>query len=139
MTGEIAYESVGVPTEKEPSEYTYAERRAEILALIEEAGHPRRVNQNRLADRYGCTKQNISKDMKALAGYVDETLGDRRKLTTQTTVERAIEGLLDEEEWRQAAKTALEYDEWIRENKDLEELMDRIAQLEEQRERAKYR
>lgn len=128
-----------VPSEKEASEYTYAERRAEILDLVKEAGHPRRINQSRLADRYGCSPPNISKDMTALADHVDDTLGDRRELTTQATVERSIEGLLDEEEWRQAAKTALEYDEWIRENKELEEMMERIEQIEEQRERAKYR
>lgn len=139
MTGEIDYESVDVPDEKEPSEYTYAERRAEILELVNEAGHPRRINQSRLADRYNCSPPNISKDMNTLAEYVETTLGDRRELTTQATVERAIEGLLDEEEWRQAAKTALEYDEWIRETKELEEMMERIEQIEEQRERAKYR
>lgn len=139
MTGTIDYEAVGVPEDKEAADYSYSERRAEILERIKDVGHPRRINQSELADRYGCTQQNISKDMAALAEYVDETLGDRRKLTTQTTVERAIEGLLDEEEWRQAAKTALEYDDWIRENAELEELTERLAQLEEQRERAKYR
>lgn len=139
MTGQINYEAVDVPTDKEASAYTYAERRAEILNLIKEAGHPRRINQRRLADRYGCTPQNISKDMTALAEHIDETLGDRRELNTQAVVERSIEGLLDEEEWRQAAKTALEYDEWIRETKELEELSERLAVLEEQRERAKYR
>lgn len=139
MTGEIDYESVDVPDEKEPSEYTYAERRAEILELVNEAGHPRRINQSHLADRYNCSPPNISKDMNTLAEYAETTLGDRRELTTQATVERAIEGLLDEEEWRQAAKTALEYDEWIRETKELEEMMERIEQIEEQRERAKYR
>jgi hypothetical protein len=139
MVGSIDYEAVAVPTEKAPSEYSYAERRGEILDLIHKAGHPRCINQRQLADRYGCTPQNINKDMNALAAYVDETLGDRRELNTQTTVERAIEGLIDKEEWRKAAKTALEYDEWIRETKEFDELVDRVEQIEERRERAKYR
>jgi hypothetical protein len=139
MASPINYGAVDVPTDKPASEYTYAQRRGEILDLIRKAGHPRRINQRRLAARYDCSPQNINKDMKKLASYVDETLGDRRELNTQTTVERAIEGLLDEEEWRKAAKTALEYDEWIRETKELDELVERIEEIEERREWAKYR
>lgn len=139
MAGEIDYETVEVPAEKTPVEYTYAERRAEILTLIKQAGHPCRINQSQLADRYDCSAPNISKDMAALADHIDETLGDRRELNTRTVLERAIDGLIEQEEWRQAAKTALEYDEWIRENKKLEELTERLAALEERHERAKYR
>jgi hypothetical protein len=139
MASPIDYGAVDVPPDKPASEYTYAQRRSEILALIRKAGHPRLINQRRLSDRYNCTPQNINKDMKKLASYVDETLGDRRTLNTQTTVERAIEGLLDEAEWRKAAKTALEYDEWIRETKELDELEERIVHIEERREWAKYR
>lgn len=77
MAGSIDYEAVDVPEDKEAADYSYAERRAEILDRIKDAGHPRRINQTELADRYGCTQQNISKDMTALADYVDETLGNR--------------------------------------------------------------
>lgn len=139
MTAQIDYETIDVPDDKSPSEYTYAERRAEILQLIREAGHPRRVKQSRLAERYDCTVPNISNDMDTLAEYFDDTLGDRRKLNTALAVNRAIEGLIDDKEWRKAATTALENDEWIRENEELEELMERIERIEEQRERAKYR
>lgn len=139
MTGSIDYEAVEIPEDKEPVDYSYAERRADVLERIKEAGHPKAVNQSDLADRYGCSQQNISKDMAAIAGFIDETLGDRRELATQAVLERSIQGLLDEGEWRQAAKTALEYDEWVRETKELDEMMDRIEQIEEERERAKYR
>lgn len=139
MASQIDYETVDVPDDKTPPEYTYAERRAEILELIREAGHPRRVKQSQLAKRYDCTVPNISNDMSTLAEYFDNSLGDRRVMGTQTVLERSIEGLLEEEEWRKAAQTALEMDEWIRENKELEEMMERIEQIEEQRERAKYR
>lgn len=112
MTREIDYESVEIPDEKAPSEYSYAERRAEILERIKEAGHPRLVNQAEIADEFGCTRQNIHKDMNALAEFVDETLGDRRELTTQAVLERSITGLLADKEWRQAAKTALELERY---------------------------
>lgn len=46
-----------------------------------------------------------------LSEHLDETLGNRRILTADAVVQRSIAGLLDEEEWRKAAKTALEYDE----------------------------
>lgn len=139
MTDPIDYESIDIPEDKAPSEYSYTERRAEILERIKEAGHPKAVNQSELADRYGCSDPNIHKDMNALGEFVDESLGDRRELATQAVLERSIKGLLDQGEWRQAAKTALEYDEWVRETKDLQELLERLERVEEQRERSKYR
>lgn len=139
MTHEIDYAAVDISSEKTAEEYHYTDRRAELLELIYQAGSPARMRQADLADRYGVNQSTISRDLDALAEYVDETLGDRRELNTQAVLKRSIDGLLEEGEWRKAATTALEYDEWVRETKDLEEMMDRIEQIEEQRERAKYR
>ena len=63
MSNEPDYRAVNVPEDKPPSEYTYVERRAETLQLIEQAGHPRAINQTRLAERYGCDQSNISNDV----------------------------------------------------------------------------
>ena len=48
-----------------------------------------------------------------------------------TTVRRAIRGLLDEEEWRAAAKTAMEYDEWATEFYDLDRLAEEVDRLKD--------
>jgi hypothetical protein len=125
------YRAVEIDTEQR-SEYSYVERRAEILQLIREAGHPRAINQTRLADRYGVSQQQISKDLDRLAEYVRDSAveRDRRAFTVNSVVERSIRGLLDQEEYRQAAKTAMEWDEWLTEFHDLDALAERIDRIE---------
>jgi len=49
---DVNYEAVDIPDDKPPSEYHWTERRAEILQLIEKAGHPDSISPTRLADRY---------------------------------------------------------------------------------------
>jgi hypothetical protein len=125
------YRAVEIDTEQR-SEYSYVERRAEILQLVREAGHPRAINQTRLADRYGVSQQQISKDLDRLAEYVRDSAveRDRRAFTVNSVVERSIRGLLDQEEYRQAAKTAMEWDEWLTEFHDLDALAERVDRLE---------
>lgn len=126
------YSSVEIPA-KQPSEYNYVERRAELLQIVENVGHPRRVNQTELAERFGVTQQQISQDLDRIATHVRERCGDRerRVLTVDSVMNRSVRGLLDDEEWRKAAMTVREWDEWCREIHDLEELEQRIAALED--------
>lgn len=134
------YGTVEIPT-KPPAEYSYHERRGELLQVIRRAGHPSKINQSELAERYEVSQQQISLDLDRLAESVHEHIVDRdhRALTVDTVVQRSIQGLLDEGEYRKAAKTAIEWDDWLTEFHDLGELAGRIESLEELEERAKYR
>lgn len=132
-SSEPDYSAVNLP-DKPRSEYSYVQRRAELLQLIREAGHPRAISQTRLADEYDVSQQQISKDLDRLATHIHESVvenRDRRALTVHTVMQRAVRGLMDAEEYRKAAKTALEWDEWLQERHDLEELADRVAALED--------
>lgn len=130
------YSAVNLPS-KDRTEYSYVERRAELLQLIEEAGEPKALNQTELAERYGVTQPQISKDFTRLAEHIHETIvdRDRRAFAVEHVVRRSIRGLLDQEEFRKAASTAMEYDEWLREFHDLDELDDRMRRIEEHQER----
>jgi hypothetical protein len=129
------YASVEI-TSEDRSEYSYVERRAELLQLIREAGHPKALNQTQLAERYGVTQQQISKDLDRLAEYVHEIAVDRsrRLFTVNTVVDRAVRGLLNEGEWRKAAKTAMEHDEWLTEFHDLDVLASEVEDLKQTQE-----
>lgn len=112
----VDYEAVDLPSpaEKPREDWHYTERRAELLQLVREAGHPDEVNQTELAERYGVSQQQISKDMKRLGQAIREGLdADRRALRVDSVVQRSIRALLDQGEYRKAAKTAMEFDEWI--------------------------
>lgn len=110
------YDKIRLPdTDDLPREkWGPAERRAEILQLIHDAGHPRELNQTELGEQYGVSQQQISKDFQKIGQHIRESLdNDRRALAVNTTVQRSIRGLLDNGEFYKAGKLALEWDDWV--------------------------
>lgn len=132
-SSEPDYSAVELPS-KDRTAYTYVERRAEILQLAREAGTLDVLNQTQLADRYGVSQQQISKDYARIRQYARNRLSDRdrRAMYVDSVVRRSIRGLLDDEEYRKAAKTAMEYDGWVTEFHDLEVLHERVSELQQQ-------
>lgn len=120
-------------SQKPRLEYSYVERRAELLQLIEEVGDPKALNQTELAEHYEVSQQQISKDFARIAAHVRETMvdRDRRAFVVEHVVRRSIRGLLDEGDYRKAAQTAMEYDDWITEFHDLEQIDDRLSAIEQ--------
>ena len=125
------YEGVEIPATKPCDEYTVDERRAEILQIITQLGHPSMVNQTELADRYGVSQPMIHKDIRALAEHVRDRLGDQHELEIESVFRRSIKGLLREEEWRKAAQTAKDYSDWLTDRKDIEELQEELELLKQ--------
>ncbi len=128
----IDYRTIPIPADTPPEDYTFAERRAEILRRIEDVGTPDRLNGVNLADRYDCTPENIYNDFDILGEYVEATVGERVDLTINSVFRRSIRGLLEQKEYRKASKTASEYGEWVRDRHELEEIFDRLEAIEEQ-------
>jgi len=125
------YGSVAIPS-KPPTEFTYHERRADLLQQIHDLGTPDAINQTEAADRYGVSQQQISKDLDRIGESVRERITDRdrRTLTTDAVLRRAVKGLLAEGEYRKAAKTELDRAEWIRQEHEAEEFARRLDRLE---------
>ena len=113
------------------------ERRAELLQLVEEAGEPSDLNQTQLADDYGVSQQQISKDLSRLADHVRERMvdRDRRAFVVESVVRRSLRGMMEDGDWRKAAQTAMEYDDWIHDFHEAAEFERRLDALEEQQER----
>jgi hypothetical protein len=125
------YESVEITSDNR-SEYTYTERRKELLLLARQRGGFSALNQTRLAAEYDVSQQQISKDLDRLATYHRAKLDDRdrRIADVDLVLDRCIRGLLEDEEYRKAAKTATERAEFRREEHDLEALEERLDALE---------
>jgi hypothetical protein len=128
---DIDYSDIKIPDDKPREKYNHKERRAEILSLIERAGHPRALNQSRMAERYGCTPQNIHNDLDVLGDHVADNLGNRRELISEQVFHRAILGLLENEDYRDAARTVKDWNDWLDDRTDLQNLVDRIDALED--------
>lgn len=124
---DVDYRSVDTPESKPPEEYHWTERRAEILQLIEKAGHPRAVSPTRLADRYDVSKGQISQDKTRLQEYIVKGLDEHRvDATTATVFETAIEELMDNGEFRKAAQTAAEWNDWLADRGHVDREPDRV-------------
>lgn len=126
-----SYADVPIPSTKPREEFSAEERRAEILDIITQLGHPSRVNQTELAGRYGVSQPMIHKDLDAIADHVAARVGERHELEIESVFQRSIQGLLDDEEWRKAARTAKDYADWMTERSDIEDLRDELELLKE--------
>jgi hypothetical protein len=109
------YRGVTIPEDTPPSEYSYVERRAEILSLIEEAGHPGALNQTQLAGRYDTSQSNISKDFDRLREYIRDTLGHQRHAISAALYRKAIKQYTDNGEYDKAIEALESWNEWLRE------------------------
>lgn len=116
MSSNIDYAAVTVPEDKHPTEYSYSERRSEVLQLIEEAGHPRALNQSELGERYGVSQQQISKDFDRLAEYVEQHLGEGHTFVMASVFHGAMLNLVEDGEYYRAAKVARWWSDWLESN-----------------------
>jgi hypothetical protein len=124
------YAAVNIPS-KPPTEFDHVERRAELLQQVRDLGHPSMIHQGEAADRYGVSQQQISKDLDRIAEYVEANLGARHELSIDAVFQRSIQGLLENEEYRKAARTAKDYDEWVTARTDLAEIQEQLEFLKD--------
>ena len=89
------------------------------------------MNQTELADRYGVSQQQISKDLDRLDEYIRGRLGRRRDLQIGSVLQRCMTGALEEDDYNAARKAATAYDEYLDRRIDTLEFRNRIARLEE--------
>lgn len=135
QNSEPDYSAIEAPTTKPQSEYTYTERRADLLQIVEDVGHPAAINQAELADRYDVDQSTISRDLDRLEEFIRERIGKRRDLEVETVFKRAITGLLEQEEYAKAARAAEKYDEFLDRRIETLEFRQRLGRLEEAAER----
>jgi len=111
---DVNYRAVEIPEDKPPAEYHWTERRAEILELIEKAGHPDSISPTRLAKRYGVTKGQISQDKSRLREFIAGQLNEEGvDAITATVFEVAVRELMENDEYRKAAQTVADWNDWL--------------------------
>lgn len=108
------YHTIEVPDEKSPTDYTYAQRRAEILQYICEHGSPYNLPAyEKLGQRYDVAEPTISKDMRRLREYVVDTLGDDVAFEVRMIYEKTVTELQDQGKWKKAWDVVMEFHEWL--------------------------
>lgn len=110
------YTTLKPPEDISPEDYSYHERRAEILQALIEGGSPSAIKQVDLAERYDVHESTISRDMDALRESIREHVTDDSLSTTWLLREHIVADLLDEDDWR-ARKAAwdvqMDWNDWL--------------------------
>ncbi len=109
------YLLVDIPEDKEPTEFSTDERRADILVnVIFEHGHPYAVSQAKLAKRYGVTQQSISTDIKVLGSFMgQQNLQEYAFTLTQATFERVHRNLRERGDDKDLFRVTLDWNKWL--------------------------
>lgn len=107
------YTEIPIPDDKAREEYTYNERRAEILKMIEEKGHPWGFNYSQLGREYGVSHEQIRKDFKKLKEYYCNRVGSEAKETSELAYRRIVKGHMDNGEYDKARKALDSWNSWL--------------------------
>jgi len=107
------YSAIPIPNDKPPEEYTYNERRAEILQLIERKGHPWGFNYSELGRRYGVSHKTISKDFDLLADWYEDKIGSDAKQASDLAYRRIVQEHMDNGDFEKARRALDSWNSWL--------------------------
>lgn len=111
------YNEIPVPDENDRAKHQWAteERRAYLLSLVREYGHPDNVpyTQTELGEQFGVAQQAIHRDYKELRQYIRFHTGNRAISTTQMVAEKAVKELQRDGDHMKALNAQLKYDDWL--------------------------
>lgn len=113
MSDSTDYEAVNIPDGNPREDYSYVERRAEILERIERAGHPGALNKSELARQYSVSHTSIGRDFEALAEYVAAHLDRNHSFIMDRVLRGAVQNLVEEGEHYKAVKAAEKWYGWL--------------------------
>jgi len=107
------YHEVTLPDNKPRDEYSYTERRAAILKVIEQRGHPWGLNKSQLARQFGVSDVQIHKDLDRIKEYYSNRIGTDAKSATEIAYKRILQEQLDNDELDKARRTLDSWNSWL--------------------------
>lgn len=111
--GEPDYTEVPIPSEKPRDEYSYVERRAAILRLIENRGHPWGLNKSQLGREFGVSDAQIHKDLDRLKSWYSNRIGEDAEFSADLAYKRIIEEHMDNQDFGKARKALDSWNGWL--------------------------
>ncbi|WP_227354202.1 hypothetical protein [Haladaptatus salinisoli] len=107
------YLAAEVPPEKDPADYSYVERRADLLDRVLAAGSRKNIHQARLAEVYDVSPAQISKDMARIGDDVADHLTNDLELQTVAMYEHTVEQLRADGRYKAAWDVHLDFLDWV--------------------------
>lgn len=109
----MAYNSVIIEPGKDPHDYSYIERRAEILEYILAAGHPDMVNRTEFGKHYDVEPSTITRDVQAIRDEVEAELGTDAKFISEVVYQKAIREKLKQKDIDGAIDVIESWNKWL--------------------------
>jgi len=122
----MEYRHVIIPENKDPKEFSYKERRHELLKAIIEAGHPDFVSRTQAAKRYGVTHSQISQDITAIRKGINEEYKTDADLIIASVFQKSMKELMKKGKHKEAAQVASDWGKWLFDRKVIEKAPDQI-------------
>jgi hypothetical protein len=122
----MSYKDVEIPDGKAPPEYTYNERRAELLDVIIEVGHPDIPSRKQFAERYDVHSSTVTRDIQALQDDIREDLSSDAEFITSVVYRKAIKAKAEDNEWMAAKELLESWNDWLFETGQQERAPDRM-------------
>jgi DeoR/GlpR family transcriptional regulator of sugar metabolism len=107
------YSQIPIPDDKPPEDYTFNERRAEILQLIERKGHPWGFNYSQLGRRYGVSHNTIRKDFDRLKDWYGDKIGEDAKQASDLAYRRIVQEHMDNGDFEKARRALDSWNGWL--------------------------
>ncbi len=107
------YRQVSLPDDKARTEYSYVERRAAILRLIENRGHPWGLNKSQLGREFGVSDAQIHKDLDRLKDWYSNRIGEDAEFSSELAYKRIVQEHMDNNELEKARKTLDSWNGWL--------------------------
>jgi len=107
------YAKVTVPDGEPPEEYTYNERRAEILQLIERKGHPWGFNKSELGRRYGVSDVQIHKDFNRIKDWYRDRIGEDAATASDLAYRRIVQEHMSNGDYEKARRALDSWNGWL--------------------------
>jgi hypothetical protein len=111
--GEPDYTQVTLPDDKARTEYSYVERRAALLKIIEKRGHPWGLNKTELGRQFGVSDAQIHKDLDRIKEYYSNRIGKDAEFSSELAYKRIIKEHLDNGELKEARQALDSWNEWL--------------------------
>jgi len=120
------YSAIPVPDDKAPEDYTYNERRAEILQLIEKKGHPWGFNYSQLGRRYDVAHNTIRNDFDKLKDWYQDRVGGDAKVSSDLAYRRIVQEHMDNGDYEKARRALDSWNGWLQDTGEQEKEPEQI-------------
>ncbi len=112
MTKKINYAKIEIPT-KPRTDFNYVERRAELLRLAVECGHPDLLPKQNLAREFDVSPATITKDLTALAEFVSENLGQDSDFLADVIFKKGMRALVEKGNYAEVRRFIQTWQDWL--------------------------